>query len=126
MKEAGATQAIVNAGGDLRVFGPAAETIWLRRADGQLSGSLDARNLAVASSSNLLYRRTSRGAARSPHIGLAGEAMLTKHTITVTAPTCICADAMTKVAMADAALAERLLDPVGGEVIVTSCLSEAA
>ena len=126
MQAAGATQATINAGGDLRVFGPDAETIWLRRADGQLGGSLDARNIAVASSSNLLYRRTSRGADHSPHIGLARKAMLSDLTITVTAPMCICADAMTKVAMADAALAERLLDPVGGEVIVTSCLSEAA
>ena len=120
MQAAGATQAIVNAGGDLRVFGPDAETIWLRRADGQLGGSLDARNIAVASSSNLLYRRTSRGADHSPHIGLAGKAMLTDQTITVTAPSCISADAMTKVAMADTALAERLLDPVGGEVIASA------
>ena len=126
MQAAGATQAIVNAGGDLRVFGSNAETIWLRRADGQLGGSLDARNIAVASSSNLLYRRTSRGAYHSPHIGLSGKAMLTDLTITVTAPTCIYADAMTKIAMADAALAERLLAPVGGAVIVTPCLSEAA
>ena len=126
MQAAGATQAIVNAGGDLRVFGPEAETIWLRRADGQLGGSLEARNLAVASSSNLLYRRTSRGADHSPHIGIAGKAMLTDQTIAVTAPTCICADAMTKIAMADAALAQRLLAPVGGAVIVTSRLSEAA
>ena len=126
MKEAGATKGIVNAGGDLRVFGPDAETIWLRRADGQLGGSLEARDLAVASSSNLLYRRTSRGADHSPHIGLAGKAILTGDTITVTAPTCLCADAMTKIAMADAALAERLLELVGGAVIVTLCLSEAA
>ena len=126
MKEAGATQAIVNAGGDLRVFGPDAETIWLRGADGQLGGSLKARNLALASSSNLLYRRTSRGADHSPHIGVGRKAMLSDQTITVTAPTCIYADAMTKIAMADAALAERLLAPFGGAVIVNPCLSEAA
>ena len=126
MRAAGATHAIVNAGGDLRVFGPDAEAIWLRRGDGQLGGSLKVRNLAVASSSNLLFRRTSRGAEHSPHIGLAGKAMFTDQTITVTAPMCICADAMTKVAMADAALAKRLLAPVGGAVIVTPCFSEAA
>lgn len=126
MQAASATQGIVNAGGDLRVFGPNAQTIWLRRADGQLGTSLDVRNLAVASSSNLLFRQTSRGADHSPHIGLAGKAMLSDQTITVTAPMCMCADAVTKIAMADAALAERLLAKMDGQVIVTPCLSEAA
>ena len=126
MQAAGAAQGIVNAGGDLRVFGSRAETIWLRRGDGQLGSSLDARNVAVASSSNVLSRRTLRGADHSPHIGRARRAMLTKDGITVTAPTCVFADAMTKVAMADTALAERLLAPVGGAVIITPSLSEAA
>ena len=126
MQNAGAVQGIVNAGGDLRVFGDASETIWLRRADGQLGSSLEAKNIAVASSSNLLFRRTLRGAQHSPHIGRARRAMLTDDAITVTAPTCAFADAITNVAMADMDLARRLLAPVGGAVIITQTLSAAA
>lgn len=126
MRAAGARQGIVNAGGDLRVFGGAAETIWLRRADGQLGPSLNAQNIAVASSSNLLSRRTLRGGDHSPHIGYTRKAMLIDDTITVTAPRCAYADAMTKIAMANVALAERLLATVGGAVIVTPSLCEAA
>ena len=126
MQDAGAVQGIVNAGGDLRVFGNASETIWLRRADGQVGSSLEARNIAVASSSNLLFRRTYRRAQHSPHIGRARRAMLTDDAITVTAPTCAFADAMTKVAMADTELAHRMLASVGGTVIITQTLSEAA
>ena len=126
VQAAGATQGIVNAGGDLRVFGSRAETIWLRRADGQLGSSLEASNVAVASSSNLLFRRSLRGESHSPHIGYGRKAMLTGDAVTVTAPTCAFADAMTKVAMADSALAIRLLALVGGAVRITPHLSEAA
>ena len=126
MRKAGALQGIVNAGGDLRVFGDAGETVWLRRADGQLGSSLEARNVAIASSSNLLSRRKLRGAYLSPHLGRARKPMLTEDTITVTAPTCAYADAMTKVAMAEKALAERLLANGGGAVIITSGLRNAA
>lgn len=126
MRAAGATRGIVNAGGDLRVFGDAAETIWLRCADGQLGASIDVRNIAVASSSNLLSRRTLRGGDHSPHIGYTRKAMLCDDAVTVTAPSCAYADAMTKIAMADMALAERLLAPAGGAVIVTPSLREAA
>lgn len=126
MQVAGATQGIVNAGGDLCVFGDAPETIWLRCADGQLGASINAQNIALASSSNLLFRRHSRGSEHSPHIGYERKAVLTADTITVTAPRCAYADAMTKIAMADIALAERLLAPVGGTVILTKASREAA
>ena len=119
LQAAGATQGIVNAGGDLRVFGEMPETVWLRGADGTLVSSIVARDEAVASSSNSLFRRQARGRQVSPHIGRAGLPVMSDHTITVIAPDCAMADAMTKIAMADMALAEKLLAPIGGRVITT-------
>ena len=126
MQAAGAAQGIVNAGGDLRVFGPVVETIWLRAADGALASSIDVRNAALASSSNLMFRRKARGIEASPHIGRSGKPVLHDHAITILAPTCAFADAMTKIAMANPALAQALLASEGGSLIVTPALSQAA
>ena len=119
LQAAGATQGIVNAGGDLRVFGEMPETVWLRGADGTLVSSIVARDEAVASSSNSLFRRQARGRQVSPHIGRAGLPVISDHTATVIAPDCAMADAMTKIAMADRALAEHMLAALGGRVITT-------
>ena len=49
----------------------------------------------------------------------AGLPVMSDHTITVIAPDCAMADAMTKIAMADRALAEHMLAALGGRVITT-------
>ena len=126
IQAAGAEQGTVNAGGDLRVFGPEAETIWLRAANGALASSIDVRNAALASSSNLMFRRKARGNETSPHIGRAGKPVLHDHAITILAPTCAFADAMTKIAMADPTRAEIMLAHEGGSLIITPALSQAA
>ena len=96
MRSAGAARGIVNAGGDLRVFGDVAETIWLRGGDGALQYAIEVRDAAVASSSNLLSRRRAHGAKTSPHFGRARKPVFCDRTITVVAPECAFADAMTR------------------------------
>lgn len=108
---------IVNAGGDLRVFGNIQQAVLLRRGDGRVLELDNVRDIAIASSENSLNRRTQRGETRTPHIGRSGEAVEIDGLVCVAARSCMVADAMTKVAMSDRILADRLLDPHGGQVL---------
>ncbi|MEO0033296.1 MAG: hypothetical protein RIS94_3054, partial [Pseudomonadota bacterium] len=100
---AGVAEGLVNAGGDLRAFGPRDWPVALRDADGEVRFMVPARDCAIATSANLDTRRRHRGETHSPHIGRAGKSVLAPERVTVVAPTCIIADALTKVAMADPA-----------------------
>lgn len=117
MLDSGADCGIVNAGGDLRVFGPLSHDIHIRNAIGQLTHRTSLRDCAIATSSNYASRKKLRGEIRTPHKGPFGQSVLIDGTISVIAPTCTIADAMTKVAMTDAALAEAVLAEFGGQVI---------
>lgn len=115
----GVPEGLVNAGGDLRAFGDRDWSVALRDADNVARLSVAARNCAIASSANLLNRRRHRGQPQSPHIGAQGRAVLYAERVTAVAPLCAVADAMTKVAMADLPLAQRLLATYGGHVLQT-------
>jgi len=86
--EAGAPQGCVNAGGDLRVFGPRAERIHLRTAAGYLP-TLELADAAVAGSNSAghVHGRTRAAARAGASVG-------------VVAPSCMLADALTKVVLA--------------------------
>lgn len=113
----GVSRGIVNAGGDLRVFGDVAMPVEVRIAQGGYSAAFAAENCAVASSENMRTRRISGGQAATPHIGRDNRPILVDHTVTVIASTCVIADAMTKVAMVDPDLADLLLAEHDGQVI---------
>lgn len=115
----GVPEGLVNAGGDLRAFGDRDWPVALRDADDIARISVAARNCAIASSANLLNRRRHRGQPQSPHIGMQGRSVLCDERVTVVVPLCAIADAMTKVAMADMPLAQRLLSTCGGHVLQT-------
>lgn len=115
--EAGARVGIVNAGGDLRAFGAPAQTVHIRGASGRIMALLSLENAALASSANIGTRRVVRGQTCSPHIGRQGKSVLIDRTISVMAPTCAIADAMTKVAMTDPDLAEQLLAGHHGGIV---------
>ncbi|MBO9581858.1 MAG: FAD:protein FMN transferase [Sphingobium sp.] len=100
--------ALINAGGDLRAFGDCDWPVELRDANGQIRFMVPVRNCALASSANLGNRRRYRGRTVSPHIGREGVSVLAEHRVSVIASTCIVADALTKVVMADRILAERV------------------
>ncbi|MCB2057146.1 MAG: FAD:protein FMN transferase [Novosphingobium sp.] len=117
LTERGVGEALVNAGGDLRAFGARAWPVGLRDAHGKVRFMVPARNCAVASSSNLDNRRRVRGREESPHVGRGGKSVLADHRVTVIAPTCIIADALTKVALADHDLAERVALNFGARLL---------
>jgi thiamine biosynthesis lipoprotein len=114
---AGVSGGIVNAGGDLRIFGDFAQTVVLRRGDGRGIEIAGLSEIAIASSENSRQRRRIGGMPLTPHIGPSGEALVINTLVSVAADSCMVADAMTKVAMIDPDLADRLLLPHSGSVL---------
>lgn len=108
MQYAGAAGGVVNAGGDLRVFGLGAETVHVRHPANPARGVplLQLRNGAVATSAGYFSERGSLSALVDPHdggrLGAATSA-------TVCAPRAIWADALTKVVLVDPGRAAPLL-----------------
>lgn len=111
----GATQVVVNAGGDLRIVGSA--QVHRRHADGSIGDTVELRDAAMASSSNLHLRRRHAGREVAPHLDARRRPQLATHTVSVVAARCIDADALTKIALADPVLAERMAAEAGGRVI---------
>jgi FAD:protein FMN transferase len=125
LQAVGVKRGIVNAGGDLRIFGDTQVPVETRMAGGGLSAPLFVANTAVASSENSRLRRRIRGTVATPHIGYGSQSIVCDQTVTIIAKTCVIADAMTKIAMSDIKLADLLLAPHQGHVIRYT-LSEAA
>jgi thiamine biosynthesis lipoprotein len=114
---AGVPRAIVNAGGDLRVLGDIPETIHLREVDGSVLGAIEIADAAVASSGCHAGNRLAGAQILTPHLGRAREPVVAREAVTVIARRCVVADAMTKVALADPALAATVLDDLDGAII---------
>ena len=94
LSEAGATQACVNAGGDMRVCGARAEPVHIRLREGVFASVLEIANAAVATS----------GPDTSSHLdGVSRVTMSRFETASVVAPECMIADALTKVVLSDCA-----------------------
>jgi len=122
----GAGVGLVNAGGDLRMFGNHDWEIQLRDADDVVRRTMTMKNRAIASSANLHNRRRVRGALYTPHIGRDGAPILVDHRVSIIADRCIIADAMTKVAMIDPILADEILVAHNGYVLREELLAGAA
>jgi len=106
--QGGAAQACVNAGGDLRIVGPRAETVILRVAHCDASHTIELRDGAVASS-----------AAMSLVAHADSGDMLDCFGVSVAAPSCMLADALTKVAaLADVDMAAATLKHFGAQALV--------
>lgn len=126
LRAAGVGEAVVNAGGDLRVLGVTPRAVWLREADGTLGPALMLADAALASSANLLGRRRRGGRVAVPHIGRGGVAASVDHAVSVVAPRCIQADALTKVALAEPARAAAMLARRGGAIVARAPVAVAA
>ena len=113
----GVPAAMVNAGGDLRHYGDKPWRVHLRNASGTIGEVMSLRPCAIASSANSLTRKRRLSGVATPHIGPDGKAVRIDRTISVLAKSCMLADAMTKVAMTDRCLADRLLAQEGGYVL---------
>lgn len=118
LQDSGVDAGVVNAGGDLRVFGNSSWPVTLRAAD--WSGTADEITLedgAVATSANKTTRTFAAGAWRTPHIGKKRSAELFNGFVSVFAPIAMHADALTKVAIADAALAASIAPEFDAEIL---------
>ena len=121
LQTAGAQAGLVNAGGDLRVFGEVARKIHIRHPahPGLLLPYFNLRDEAVATSSPGFSRHPWRGrivshlvhaATRTPHLAPVS--------VSVRAPRCALADALTKVVLAAEPLAEPVLAAFGAHALV--------
>jgi thiamine biosynthesis lipoprotein len=94
---------IVNAGGDLRVFGSAPQFVHLRHPvrPNRAAGAVRLRERALATSGIYFARTKNRGRCVSPMLdGRTGRAGCDLISVTVGAATCMTADALTKVVFA--------------------------
>jgi FAD:protein FMN transferase len=123
---AGADQGIVNAGGDMRIFGDIVEPVTLRTGHGHLIDAGLRSDCAIASSENARSRFQTRGSTVTPHVLSDGNSVIIDDLVSVTASTCMIADAMTKVAMIDLELAGRMLASRSGQVLYSPQLVAAA
>jgi FAD:protein FMN transferase len=92
LQQAGVDGGVVNAGGDLRCFGPLELPVAIRDASDHraIAQHLLVRNRAIASSSSV-FSGPADERRRDPHSGAA-----MNRAWTVAAPTCACADGLTK------------------------------
>jgi thiamine biosynthesis lipoprotein len=119
LREAGVPRGLVNAGGDLAAFGPAAETVHIRdpRDPGRLLLGLVISNQALASSAP----RTVGAAVIDPRSGAPVEAIIAA---TVRAPSCMIADALTKVVMVEGSAAAPVLEHYGAGALMMSAAGD--
>jgi thiamine biosynthesis lipoprotein len=119
-----ATSASVNAGGDLRVFGPDESRIHLRHpvSAQPVSNPISLRNAALATSSPCFTRRQWRGRAVSHLVNpFHRRAIAESVSVSVRASECWLADALTKVVLTtDPATAARLLELHDAEAWILS------
>ena len=108
LRNAGAEQACVNAGGDLRVIGPRAERVHVRDALGGVMAAIDVIDGAIASSTS-----APPGTAAQHWHGSECRAVNGYRTVTVAASRCVIADALTKVVLAQAAPRNDVLTAFG-------------
>lgn len=126
MNLAPGVQCVINAGGDLRVAGPASEQIALRLphlfpgplADAAIPAieipAIEIMDGSLASSSGHEHARAAGGRTVGPHVdGVSGGSASTTRFVSVAATECMVADALTKVVMAGGAASEPVLRRFG-------------
>ena len=111
--DAGVVQACVNAGGDLRIAGPRVESVHVRDARGSVVAAVELADAAVASSTSAM-----QGAIPAHVHGGDRQAIAGGTTVSVVAPNCMLADALTKVVLAQRAASARTLAAFGARACV--------
>ena len=103
LHHAGVVSACVNAGGDLRVLGETPFPITIRhpQAITQAGAELELANAALATSATYFSRRSVGGVSVSALVdGRNGAAITSERSVSVIAPSCMVADALTKIVLA--------------------------
>lgn len=111
--DAGAGQACVNGGGDLRIAGPRAECVHVRDALGAVVAAVELADAAVASSTSAMA-----GVIPAHVHGGDRQAIAGGTTVSVVSPNCMIADALTKVVLAQRAASARTLAAFGAQACV--------
>ncbi len=112
LRRAGATSGMVNAGGDLRVFGDEPQVVHVRHPlqPGKIAGQLFLRERAIATSASYFFP--------SLYDGRSGAPVPADVSVTVAATDCMTADALTKIALVLRADCAPLLDRFGAEAFL--------
>jgi len=121
LRAAGIRTGCVNAGGDLRAFGRRAWRIAVRlpAAPGLVSPVLALRNAALATSGGYLNRRRHGRRLVTPLVdGRTRRPLAPYGSVSVLARTCLSADALTKVVLADPEEAPRALARYGAQALL--------
>ena len=121
LKAHGVKSGLVNAGGDLRVFGMNPQPIWVRRPDSneqrQLIGTLNSGAVATSAAYFTRDASTDNIEASAVFDTTRNRRVVTKRSISVIARTCMQADALTKIAMILGRLPTSLARPAQAQVI---------
>jgi len=121
MRARGIAHGCVNAGGDLRVWGGAAETVHVRTGgpQGALLPLVTLADAAVATSAYGGQRRSAGGRYATPLIDpRSALPVMSTRTVSVIAPTCMVADALTKIVALSGARAARLVAAYGASAAI--------
>ena len=121
LRETGVESACVNAGGDLRRIGPGSEPVHVRHpaAPALVLPGLELAEGSVASSAGYFVERGPGARAVGPHLhGRRRDAVGLDAAVTVIAARCAVADALTKIALADAQIAQGVLAKHAAEACV--------
>jgi thiamine biosynthesis lipoprotein len=119
----GIDTALVNAGGDLRRIGRGTETVHVRdpASPTRLIPLLELGEGAVATSAGYFERRSNERRRIGPHLdGATRTPVDPALSVSVLADTCMVADALTKVVLADRVSAAPLLHRYGAEAVTAS------
>src|SRR5215831_18313740 len=112
---------IANAGGDLRVFGPASQLVHLRHPaqPKRAAGAVRLRERAIATSAIYFARKKNRRCYVSPILNArTGQAARDLISVTVGAANCMTADALTKVVFALRERAAPLLEQYSADALL--------
>jgi len=122
LKQSGVAAGLVNAGGDIAVFGPLPQTISLRHPlDPRiLACDVAVKNGAIASSAGGSDPSSSSNVAASQIIDPRTRQAPPLAGATVRAPSCMLADALTKVVMIEGDAAEALLTSLRAAALIVS------
>src|SRR5262245_42707217 len=121
LKASGVKAGIVNAGGDLRVFGPVSQVIHVRHPARPTfaAGTVRLFERAMATSGVYFARRRHRGQYVSPLLnGCTGRAARELTSVSVAATECMVADALTKIVFALREQAASLLSRYRADALV--------
>jgi FAD:protein FMN transferase len=124
LKENGIERGIVNAGGDLRTFGPASQLIHLRHPSDptRVTGAVRLRERAMATSAIYFERRKYRGKYVAPVLnGRTGQPGRELISVSVAAAECMVADALTKIVFALREKTAGLLAQYHADALLLEC-----